>query len=134
MRCGSTLLKELEIPALSNLAKNTRPILILTVTGLVSAIVTVLLRTMVSMPTLPNAIGVELVMGFPATVYGCAIALYFVSMEGIRSVLNERRRGLGEKRVFAGRIVRAHPSQNVNAQRMGHPQVFMRGKNEKKKK
>jgi hypothetical protein len=134
MRCGGTRLKELGIPATSNFAKNTRPILFLTVTGLVSATVIVLLRTMVSMLTLPNAIGVELVMGFPETVYGFAMALYFVSMEGIPSVLNERRRGLGEKRVLAGRIVRAHPSQNANARRMGHPQVFMRRKNEKKKK
>jgi|HubBroStandDraft_2_1064218.scaffolds.fasta_scaffold437488_2 hypothetical protein len=71
---------------MSNLAKNARSILFLTVTGLVSAVVTILSSTMASMPLLPKAVAYELQMGFPGTVYGIAIALYFVSMERIRSV------------------------------------------------
>jgi hypothetical protein len=69
-----------------NLAKNTRSILFLTATGLVSAVATILPWTMASIPAIPKAIGYELHMGFPGTVYGMAIALYFVSMERIRSV------------------------------------------------
>jgi hypothetical protein len=71
---------------MSNLAKKTRSILFLTITGLVSAVVTILPWTMVTMTLLPKAIADELKMGFPGTVYGIAIALYFVSMERIRSV------------------------------------------------
>jgi hypothetical protein len=72
---------------MSNLAKNTKPILFLTVTGLVSAVTTILLsRTAATIPLLPKFIADEIRMGFAGTVYGIAIALYFVSMERIRSV------------------------------------------------
>lgn len=72
---------------MSNLAKNTRPILFLTITGLVSAVTTIVLsRTAATTPLLPKFIADEIGMGFAGTVYGIAIALYFVSMERIRSV------------------------------------------------
>ena len=72
---------------MSNLAKNSKSILLLTTTGLVSAVVTVLLSPGTAIiPLLPKIIADELGMGFAGSVYGIAIALYFVSFERIRSV------------------------------------------------
>src|SRR5262249_12805890 len=53
----------------------------------VSAVVTVLLSPGTAIiPLLPKIIADELGMGFAGSVYGIAIALYFVSFERIRSV------------------------------------------------
>jgi hypothetical protein len=71
---------------MSNLAKNVRPILFLTTTGLISAVTTIILSGAATAILLPKFVANEIEMGFAGIVYGIAIAVYFATLERLRSI------------------------------------------------